>query len=165
MSLLLAAAILLQQPVRTPAAPAAVMMPPLPTQRFVDDMRDKKLEDILALFMPHAAFIDPTGKSFATADARRTLFAQAFATYDSDLSLHDTGGALGGDPTQAGTLAIETGDYSETLRTRATGISQQMCGGYSFFWERQPDGAWLLTRMQWTSTPCLTAKPKPQAAP
>ena len=109
--------------------------PQLPDTRFVDDMRTKNLEDVLSLYTANAVFLDPEGHRFATPAALRSLYVQVFATYDSD--------------------------YTEDLRTRATGEVQHLCGGFRFDWVRQPSGTgqarWLIERMQWTAKPCAQA--------
>jgi uncharacterized protein (TIGR02246 family) len=142
MHLLLALA-LLQQP--TP--PQRPPRPNIPTQRFLDDMRSKNLEDVLALYTPDAVFTDPEGQTFSTPTAIRKLYIQVFATYDSDLHLNSSSLSINRD-NKTGT-AVDTGLYTEDLTVRATGVVLHPNGNYRFVWSLQPDGRWLISRMEW----------------
>jgi len=66
------------------------------------------------------------------------------AAFDSDLHLkmHDL--------FRSGTLAIEHGTYTETLRDRASGKMEHIDGTYRFTALFQSDGRWLFTQMEWT---------------
>jgi len=143
MLLILAAALLLQQPAPPPRPPR----PNIPTQRFIDDMRSKNLEDVLALYTPDAVFTDPEGHTFATPAALRQLYIQVFATYDSDLQLTSASLSISRD-NKTGT-AVDTGSYTEALTVRATGAVLHPHGTYRFVWSLQPDGKWLISRMEW----------------
>ena len=145
--LLLAATVFFQS-----AAPS----PNLPTQRWILDMQAKNLEDVLSLYTPDAVFVDPTGSQFTTPQALRKLYTQVFATYDSDLTRGKGTIAIQGDPQLPGTIAVESAAYTEDLRTRATNTVAHLCGDYRFTYILQKDGHWLISRMEWTSTPCPT---------
>ncbi len=149
--LFLAAALLLQSP--TPA-----QSPNLPTQRWILDMQAKNLEDVLSLYTPDAVFIDPKGHQFTTPDALRKLYQQVFATYDSDLTRGKGTIAIQGDPQVAGAVAVEAADYTENLTTRATKTIAHVCGDYRFTYILQKDGNWLISRMEWTESPCPAAR-------
>ena len=146
--LIFAAALLFQN------APAQPTTPDLPTQRWIQDMQTKNLDDVLALYTPDAIFIDPSGKQFSTPDALRKLYEQVFATYDSDLSRGKGTITIQGNPEVPGAIAIEAADYTENLRTRATNTTVQVCGGYRFTYILQQNGHWLISRMEWTQKAC-----------
>jgi ketosteroid isomerase-like protein len=140
---LLLAALLMQQPPLPPRPPR----PNLPTQRFIDDLRTKNLDDILALYAPEAVFVDPEGHTFATPAARRAFYEQIFATYDSDLVLNSSSLSISRD---GGTgTAVDRGTYTEVLTVRATGAVRHPHGSYILTWHLQPNGAWLITRVVW----------------
>jgi hypothetical protein len=166
LNLLLVAAFLLQASYPGSDLPRA-SVPSLPTDRFVRDMRAKDMEDALSMYEEMAIFIDPEGHTFIGADALRKLYEQVFATYDSDLHLHRTGLAPTGriySDLQPGRpvspLSVETGDYDEDLRLRATGVVQHLCGEYKFIWRFTDRRTWLISRMEWTSKTCEAAPVK-----
>ena len=117
-------------------------------------MQTKNLEDVLALYTPDAVFIDPDGHQFATPDALRKLYQQVFATYDSDITRGKGTIAIQGNPQVPGAIAVEAADYTENLRTIATNTTAHICGGYRFTYLLQPDGHWLISRMEWTKKAC-----------
>ena len=121
-------------------------------------MQAKNLEDVLSLYTPDAVFIDPKGHQFTTPDALRKLYQQVFATYDSDLTRGKGTIAIQGDPQVAGAVAVEAADYTENLTTRATKTIAHVCGDYRFTYILQKDGNWLISRMEWTESPCPAAR-------
>jgi len=148
MHLLFFAAILLQASAPNAATPA------LPTQQWIQDMQTKNLDDVLALYTPDAVFVDPEGHQFATPDARRKLYMQVFSTYDSDLTRGKGTIAIQGNPEVAGSIAVESAEFTENLRTRATNTTTHLCGDYRFTYILQQNGHWLISRMEWTSKAC-----------
>jgi ketosteroid isomerase-like protein len=148
MHLLFFVAILLQVPAPNAATPT------LPTQQWIQDMQTKNLDDVLALYTPDAVFVDPEGHQFATPDALRKLYIQVFATYDSDLSRGKGTIAIQGNPEVPGAIAVESAEFTENLRTRATNTTAKLCGDYRFTYILQQNGHWLISRMEWTSKAC-----------
>ncbi len=122
-------------------------LPPLQSERFARDLRDKNIEDVLSLYTPDAVFTDPDGKTFKGIDEIRKLYEQVTSTYDSDLHLMLTSFE------QTHTFGIEHGVYRETLRNRSTGATRQVRGTYVFLHERQMDGTWLIAHQKWKITP------------
>ena len=140
----------------------------IPVARFIDDMRDKNIDDVLSLYTPDAVFVDPEGHQFVGAQALRKLYEQVFATYDSDLTFFGfrtlITGSYGSETVQ------QAGFYSENLRTRSTGIAQHVCGGYRVtyrpYWghsyeqmgpmTHKAGSYWLISRQEWTSAPCFS---------
>jgi ketosteroid isomerase-like protein len=152
-------AILLLQPA-APMFSHKRQPPVLPTRQYADDMRAKNIEDILSLYTPGATFTDPDGNTFSTPDAMRKLYEQVFAAYDSDLTFTVKNQSVNGDGYSAGTTAVESDDYEETLQTRATKTMQQVCGDCIFTWVRQADGVWLMSSQKWTVRPCAASPAK-----
>ena len=153
MRLLLFVAALLPQLTQVPP-PAPVPMPPALRARFVEDMRTKNLEDVLALYAPGATFHDPEGHDISSASALRTLYTQVFNTYDSDITLAQPKNEIIGAPRPI-TAMRETGTYRETLRLRTTGVATVVCGTYTFEYAKNTAGVgWLISSMAWTNDPC-----------
>ncbi len=118
-------------------------LPAIPDERFVGDLHDKNVNDVLTLYTPDAIFIDPDGHRYS-GTALRKLYEQVTAAYDSDLHLKMLR------LTRSNDIAIEHGTYTETLRDRATGKVEHIHGTYRFTAQVQSDGRWLFTRMVWT---------------
>jgi ketosteroid isomerase-like protein len=117
-------------------------------RRFVDDLKTKKMDDVLSLYTPGAVFIQPDGTEVIGLDALRRLYLTIFATYDSDLSLEDSEIR----PVSSGSsLCVHSGHYDENLRTRKDGTTAHIHGMYSFTYKRTKDGRWLITRMRWVN--------------
>jgi hypothetical protein len=152
----------------------------VPIDRFILDMRRKDIEDILSLYAPSAVFVRSDGTKISGLEDLRTLYQQVFATYDFDnlsfIKLHTLiTGSYGSETVE------QMGFYSEDLRTRSTDKLQHLCGGYHVHYQHhidwhfehpafdpgadifnqtsprpapQLDAYWLITRQEWTSTPC-----------
>jgi uncharacterized protein (TIGR02246 family) len=118
--------------------------PAIQDDRFVRDLHDKNIDDVLELYTPKAVFITPEGKTFKGTEELRKLYEQVTGNYDSDIHLKTTR------LLQSTSVVIEHGTYTETLRNRATGISQEIHGTYVFLHERQSDGTWLIAHQKWT---------------
>jgi ketosteroid isomerase-like protein len=159
MHLALYLTVILLQITPQPPAPAihSAIPPVIPDDRFVRDLHDKNLADVLTLYTPDAVFVDPDGHRYSGPTLRK-LYEQVTASFDSDLHLKRLG------LTRTGNLAIEHGAYTETLRARGTSQpvaqasaveqgpaqEQHIHGTYRFTAQLQPDGRWLFTKMEWT---------------
>ena len=115
---------------------------PLPDARFVRDLREKKIDDVLRLYTADAVFVQPDGTKVGGA-ALRKLYEQVTGALDSDLHLHAA------KVERKGNEAVEAGAYSETLRHRDTGKTEDVHGSYRFAGRRCADGSWRFTRMEW----------------
>lgn len=129
---------LVAQPATEPEGLAAN----LPDERFVRDLHDKNIDDVLALYAPDAVFVNPDGTE-ATGPGLRKLYEQVAAAFDSDLHLTSLSIQVDGD------TAVEDGTYTETLGHRDTGMIDHVHGKYRFAFRRITDGRWLYTRMEW----------------
>jgi ketosteroid isomerase-like protein len=148
------ASILLLQPMIGIKFPHKNEPPNLPTRQFLDDMRGKNLQDILTMYLPDAVFIDPSGHKFSSPDARRQLYQNTFATYDSELVFSETHLKYKGDMSKPGNVVVEMDNYHENLLTRSTKVMQQVCGTCTFTWVKQTDGVWLMSSQKWTLASC-----------
>ena len=140
-------------PKAPPQSPPKIMV--LPRARFTQDMLTKNLEDILTLYTPDAVFIDPSGQEADSPATMRKFYEHIFATYDSDLVWGKTSTDF---ETPHGNqkllLVVQSGEYSENLGLRESGKTMHMCGDYKFSYIQQDSGQWLISRMEWTGSPC-----------
>ena len=110
--------------------------------RFVRDLHEKKIDDVLTLYTPDAVFVQPDGTE-VSGTAMRGLYEQVAKTLDSDLHLSVAHVKRHGD------LVDEDGTYTETLGHRDTGKVEDVKGTYRFVTHRGTDGRWRYTRMEW----------------
>jgi ketosteroid isomerase-like protein len=148
------ATMLLLQPSLGIKFPHRNELPSLPTRQYIEDMRTKNIDDILVMYLPDAVFTDPQGHKFSTPEARRQLYERTFAAYDSELVFTETKLKYKGETSTAGSVVVEADTYHENLRSRATNVTQQICGTCTFTWVRQTDGVWLLSSQKWTLASC-----------
>jgi ketosteroid isomerase-like protein len=116
--------------------------------QWASDLHARHVDDSLAQYADDADFISDAGRTHGMA-ALRELFKTITATYDSDLTFTSERVEVSGD------LAYDSGTYTETLLTRATGKSQQMTGSYLTVYRRTSVGTsgnavWLIKEQMWT---------------
>ena len=110
---------------------------------WVRDLHAKNVEASVALYEPDADFISDAGRTHGTA-AIRELYRNITATLDSDLTFTSKHVEV------SGSLAVDSGSYTETLVTRATGATQHMAGDYVTVYRRDADGRWRILEQMWT---------------
>lgn len=80
--------------------------------------------------------------------ALRQLFQTITTTFDSDLTFNSQRVEVSGD------LAYDSGTYTETIVTRATGKTQHMAGDYLTVYRRERaangNALWLIVEQVWT---------------
>jgi ketosteroid isomerase-like protein len=113
-------------------------------EQFVQQLHDKQLDQIIALYAPDGVFLSPSGGRFTGQAAIRGLFKNVMDTVTSELSLHSLVTENSGD------LAYDSGDYSETLVPTKGGPNQHFQGDYLIVFRRQKDGKWLIVQHVWT---------------
>jgi ketosteroid isomerase-like protein len=118
----------------------------LPTRRWIEDMRKKKLADVTALLTTDIVFVDPGGKTFRGIKEVQRLYARVFATFDSTLTFDHP--VLFSD--RAHYACIEKGHYQEDLRDRTTGMVSHYSGRYCFVYRLVPKLGWCISRQKWT---------------
>jgi ketosteroid isomerase-like protein len=116
--------------------------------QWAGDLHAKHIDDSLAQYAADADFISDAGRTHGTA-ALRELFKNITATLDSDLTFTSGRVEVSGD------LAYDSGTYTETLVTRATGKAQHMAGSYLTVYRRTSVGGsgnavWLIKEQIWT---------------
>lgn len=110
--------------------------------RFVRDLHDKRIDDVLTLYAADAVFVNPDGEQIRGPKLRK-LYETVTTTLDSDLHLKPEMYE------QMGRSGEESGSYTETLRHRDTGKVDEVHGTYKFDVIHEKDGQWLFTRMEW----------------
>jgi ketosteroid isomerase-like protein len=110
--------------------------------RFVLDLHDKKIDDVLTLYAPGAVFVNPD-RTQATGPGLRKLYEQVTSSFNSDLHLKQTS------LKRSISTLIEDGTYTEDLGHRDTGKVTHLSGTYRFIFHRDPDGQWRYSRMEW----------------
>jgi ketosteroid isomerase-like protein len=116
-------------------------------EAWVQDLRTKQLEPILAFYAPDAAFLQPTGERITGAAALRSLFQTIMATFNSDLTLNSKNLETSGD------LAYDSGDFEETLTNIASGAKIRSKGSYVIIYKRQSNRSWQIVQHVWTGIP------------
>jgi ketosteroid isomerase-like protein len=114
-------------------------------ERWVKELHDKQLDEIISHYAPDAAFLSPGGR-FTGPAAIRGLFKNVMDTVTSELTTHSLVTESSGD------LAYDSGSYSETLVPVKGGPNQQFQGDYLTVFRRQKDGKWLIIQHVWTFT-------------
>ena len=109
--------------------------------------RQKKLDDVVALYAPDAVFLTGTGERFSGREAIRAIFQTAMEGHTSDLTPRSLVTEISGD------LAYDSGDYLETI-TPASGVAKtELKGNYVIVFKRQAIGKWLIIEHVWTDKP------------
>lgn len=119
---------------------------PLPTQRWVRDMREKNIRGIKKLLSKDIVFSD-NGKTFRGSAAVNDVYRHAFTAFDSQLTMHPTAHLWDG--TQR--TCTETGIFEEDLRTRSDGSTKHYSGGYVFGFRLVGKNRWEMSRQEWTA--------------
>jgi ketosteroid isomerase-like protein len=112
--------------------------------QWAQELHDKQLDQIIALYAPDAAFLAPSGRRFTGQTAIRGLFKTIMDTVTSNITFHSIVTESSGD------LAFDSGDYSETLVPTKSGPDQHYKGDYLIVFRRQKDGKWLIVQQVWT---------------
>jgi ketosteroid isomerase-like protein len=107
------------------------------------DLHRKNIETSVAMYEPDADFISDAGRTHGTA-AIRELYRNITSMLDSDLTFTSKHVEV------SGNLGVDSGSYTETLVTRATGAAQHMAGDYVTVYRRDADGKWRILEMVWT---------------
>ena len=133
----------------TAAGPEALTLATLAKIReaWVQDLRTKQLEPILAFYAPNAAFLQPNGERITGSAALRTLFQNILTTFNSDLTLNSKNLETSGD------LAYDSGAFEETLTNIASGAKISSKGSYVIIYKRQSNGSWQIVQHAWTGIP------------
>jgi uncharacterized protein (TIGR02246 family) len=113
-------------------------------EQWAQELHDKQLDQVIALYAPDAAFLAPSGGCFTGQTEIRGLFKTIMDTVTSNITFHSIVTESSGD------LAYDSGDYSETLVPTKGGPDQHYKGDYLIVFRRQKDGKWLIVQQVWT---------------
>jgi ketosteroid isomerase-like protein len=113
-------------------------------QEWTRDLHEKRVEASTALYSPDAVFIQPDGTRVEGLTAIYNLYKKITAIFDSDLNFSSKRAEISRD------LAYDSGTYTETLVTRATGKSMLTKGSYLTVYRRGKDGSWKIVEQAWT---------------
>lgn len=114
-------------------------------QEWAQDLSAKKIDAAMTLYSADATFIDPDGSRAHGTQPIRQLFEAAAQTYDSTLTFHPQRVET------SGTLAVDSGTYTEMLVVRATGKQQESDGSYVMVYRRE-GRTWKILEQVWTAT-------------
>lgn len=116
--------------------------------QWADDLRNKRLEEITALYAPDAEFLSGDVGRVTGRTAIHDLCKKVMAAVTSNIVMHSVHTEHSGD------MAVDSGDYEETMTKASDGTSQNAKGSYLMVLKRQPDGKWLIVEQMWIdSTP------------
>lgn len=109
--------------------------------------RQKKFDDVVALYAPEGVFLTGTGERFSGREAIRAIFKTTMAGHTSDLTPRSLVTEI------SGSLAYDSGDYLEKI-VPASGIAKtELKGNYFIVFKRQGSAKWLITEHVWTDKP------------
>jgi ketosteroid isomerase-like protein len=109
--------------------------------------KSKDLGTVVGFYASDAAFLQPTGDRISGIEAIRELYQKVVNTFDTDLMLRSH------DLEVSTNLAYDSGEYEETLTTRATGQKQHFHGQYVMVFRLSSDGHWTIVQHAWTVAP------------
>jgi uncharacterized protein (TIGR02246 family) len=142
------ALILLGISTATPSSPSIADEIARVRSQWADDLRNKRLEEITALYAPDAAFLSGDVGRVTGRPAIHELCKKVMAAVTSNMVMHSVRTEHSGD------IAFDSGDYEETMTKASDGTSQNSKGSYLMVLKRQPDGKWLIVEQMWIdSTP------------
>jgi len=116
-------------------------------QQWCDDLKLKKIDESMRLYADDAVFFNPGGDHVDGKAAIRGLYTTITQTYDSDIHLLSRSTEI------SGRLAYDSGDFQETLRTRATGANVNSAGSYLMVLRRGRNGRWRIVQQMWAGSP------------
>jgi uncharacterized protein (TIGR02246 family) len=115
-------------------------------QEWARDLHDKRVDASVALYTPDAVFIQPDGSRVKGRAAIRALFQKVTSTFDSSLQFSPE------HVETSGNLTSDSGTYTETLVTRATGKSMQLKGSYLTIYRKEKGVGWTIAEQMWAGT-------------
>ncbi|HJW40195.1 MAG TPA: nuclear transport factor 2 family protein [Rhizomicrobium sp.] len=129
------------------ALSAAASGQSLPTlsKQWAAEWSGKKLDAVMALYTPDAEFLPTVGRGWLGAATLRKNFAGLLAAYNPHIVLQPRR------LFQSGDLAVESGDYAETISPVKPGKAIDSKGSYVFVFRRQSGGDWKFAEQTFTS--------------
>jgi ketosteroid isomerase-like protein len=107
-------------------------------------LQRKQLQKAMDLFTEDAIFYSPGDKSLVGKKAISTLYRQVMTQFTSHCHLQSEGVSI------CGSLAYDSGSYSETLVDTQTRKINVLKGSYLMTLKKQAGNVWKITRIMWT---------------
>jgi ketosteroid isomerase-like protein len=115
-------------------------------QRWVDNLRQKRIDRCVAEYTSDGEFLQPDGSRVTGAAAIRDLYRTITTTFDSNLVFTPARVEV------SGGLAYDSGTYREALTVRASGKHMEATGSYLTLYRRAPNGDWLIAQQMWSGS-------------
>jgi len=142
--LLMSAAVLFAAPTSKPDAASEAIAKV--RAEWAQDLHEKQFDKIVQLYAPDAAFLLPSGDRIVGRQAIRDLMKNIMSIFTSEITLNSMV------VEHSGTLAYDSGTFSETLVKVSDGSKTESKGSYLMVLKRQADGNWLIAQQVWTGT-------------
>jgi len=126
------------------AAPMSVTPVTDISQQWAGYWNAKNLRAVMTLYAPEPVFHSTVGPAWEGAVAIRKNFAGLLKNYDPDVTLHSERSQT------SGTLAYDSGTYSETIARVKGGAPIKARGSYLFLFQKQKRGGWKILEQIWT---------------
>jgi uncharacterized protein (TIGR02246 family) len=115
-------------------------------QDWARDWQAKKLDAVLALYVPDAVWISGDGTRVTGIAALHDFFAPVMKDYSAKVFMRSINGAASGD------LGYDSGDYSEFVTPVAGHASGSAFHGAYLIVARRIDGHWRIAEQFWTES-------------
>jgi ketosteroid isomerase-like protein len=115
--------------------------------QWVTLLHDKDIDKFVELYSPDAVFTSADVGRVTGREGIRKITLQATGSFTSDLQFHSM------TTDQAGNLAYDSGEFSETLTPNSGGAPIHAEGSYLTVYKKQPGGRWLIVQQVWTEAP------------
>ena len=107
----------------------------------------KNVDKFVELYAPDAVFVSGDVGRVVGREGIRKITLQATNSFTSNLAFRSM------TTDQAGDLAYDSGEFSETLTPNSGGAPIEAKGSYLTIYKRQADGRWLIAQQVWTEAP------------
>jgi ketosteroid isomerase-like protein len=114
------------------------------SQQWAGYWNAKNLKAVMTLYAPEPVFHSTVGPVWEGAASIRKNFAGVLKDYDPDVTLHSERSET------SGTLAYDSGTYSETIARVKGGEPIKARGSYLFLFQKQKRGGWKILEQTWT---------------
>ena len=109
--------------------------------------KSKDVGAAVGFYASDATFLQPSGDRIEGIVAIRELYQKVVDTFDTNLVMKSRNLEV------SANLAYDSGEYQETLTSRATGQKQHFRGQYLMIFRLSSDGHWKIIQHVWTVVP------------
>jgi ketosteroid isomerase-like protein len=114
------------------------------SQQWAGFWNARNVQAVMTLYAPEPVFHPAIGATWEGAAAIRKNFTGLLKDYDPDVTLHSVRSET------SGTLAYDSGTYSEVIARVKGGAAIRARGSYLFLFQRQKHGGWKILEQTWT---------------